>query len=431
MRLTRASVVLVVFLCFAASEWARGGGAPAMELAVCEGSLSDLPRGAPRRNWAFDRAKELGVTHIRGFLPWVHTESAVYDDSYKFFPMWDSTVDEARERGFEVQLCLFGLASKQYGGDDRTGIDPDPKEYGLFVTACAKHFKGRVHRYSVWNEPNLPVYLMPAPATSGAGGNFTDAVTKATGGKPLSPEQNYRQNILPKNAQRYRELYAVGYRAIKGVDPSAEVLVGELSSSHDPVEFMNEMAPPGTHLVADGFALHPYQFAVAPDSPPNPKGTGAGISKLQQVQTLLDKMAKAGRMMTPNGGKLPLYLTEFGYQKLEGRTFKSPATQLPEATRQAWLPKAFEAARESGARQMLYFMLLPTPPDYSWDTSILDANGDPLPSFTALKDWATKHGYATGGQPAAAPAPAAPTPPATSVDDGLDLPPGHLRQRRR
>jgi hypothetical protein len=363
--------------------------APRMELAVAEGAFSDLPAGHPRRNWAFDRAKEIGVTHIRGFVIWEKTPNGVYEDSCPLFQRWDSTIDEARRRGFEVELSLNGLASKLYGGDNRTGVDPDPREYEKFVTACAKHFNGRVHRYSVWNEPNHPVFLMSRP-DGGKVGDEDEVM-------PKEEQQRRRKDTVLKNAKRYRELYDVGYCAIKAVDPTAQVLIGELSASHDPLLFLEAVAPKGTRLVADGFAHHPYQFAVAPDAPANPYSTGVGISNLKKLQTRLAVLAKAGRLTTPDGGQLPLYLTEFGYQRKEGRTYSSPSTQIEEAKRTLWLPKAFEVARQTGARQMLYFMLLPPAPDYPWDTSLLDVNGNPLPCYSALKNWAAAHGYATGG----------------------------------
>lgn len=359
---------------------------PRMELAVAEGALS-LPAGHPHRNWAFNRAKELGVTHIKGFVIWEKTPNGVYDDSSPLFQQWDSTIDEARQRGFKVQLSLNGFASKLYGGDNRTGIDPDPREYEKFVTACAKHFKGRVQRYSVWNEPNYSVFLMPKVDGTNVVGDLT----------PKEEKERWQSEFLPKNAVRYRELYEVAYRAIKAVDPTAQVLIGELSASQDPLRFLDLVAPKGTHLVADGLAHHPYQFAVAPDAPGNPHSTRIGISELNRLKTHLARLASEGRLTTPEGGQLPLYLTEFGYQRKEGRTYASPSTQIDEAQRALWLPKAFEVARQAGVRQLLYFMLLPPAPDYPWDTSILDANGNPLPSYVALKDWASSHGYTTNG----------------------------------
>jgi hypothetical protein len=376
--------------------------APRMELAVADGAFSDAPAGDPRRNWAFDRAKELGVTHIKGFVIWEKSPNGVYDDSLPLFQRWDSMVDEARRRGFEVHLSLNGIASELYGGPNRTGVDPDPREYEKFVTAFAKHFKGRVHRYSIWNEPNYPVFLVPkAPPSLEPGQGNLDSTNVVDGA--LTPEERKaeRTEMILKNARLYRELYEVGYRAIKAVDPAAEVLIGELNASHDPFLFLDALAPSGTRLVADGFAHHPYQFAVAPDA--RTYGILLGISKLKDLQARLATLAKEGRLTTPEGGELPLYLTEFGYQRKEGRTYLSPTTQIDEATRALWLPKAYEVARQAGVRQMLYFMLLPPAPDYPWDTSLLDANGNPLPSFLALKNWAATNGYATGGASAIVP----------------------------
>jgi hypothetical protein len=380
---------LVALLSLVAAAECFAGKPPAMELAVTEGHFTDDPAGSPLREIAFERATELGATHIRAFLPWVKPASGVYDDSYLYFPAFDSFVNEAISRGFEVQLTLTGYAAESFG-TTRMGVAPDPRDYARFVAVCARHFLGRVHRYSVWNEPNLPVFLLPAPIASGS------SIVGALGGPaPLQPPIDYKKDIQPRNAKLFRELYGEGYDAVKKVDPTAQVLVGELSSSHDPLVFMRLMAPPGTHMVADGFAYHPYQFAVPPDENPSSNGGGAGISRLAAVKWVLEKLASEHRLNTPQGGEVPLYLTEFGYQKLEGRTFKAPAIQIPEATRAAWLPIAYQDALHAGAKQMLYFQLVPTPPDYSWDTSILDPSGNPLPSCTALKAWAASKGYAT------------------------------------
>src|SRR5581483_11143023 len=121
--------------------------------------------------------------------------------------------------------------------------------------------------------------------------------------------------------------------------------------------------------------------------------TGCGISRVKEFQALLAKMAQERRLMTPSGGPLPLYLTEFGYQKKEGRIFQEPSVQIPESERAAWLPEAFQVAADDGARQMLYFQLLPTPPAYPWDTSIIDSSHATLPSYLALQGWAKAQGY--------------------------------------
>lgn len=404
--MARAPFGLVVLVALAGSEClAHKASSPPMELAVTEGAFTDLPQGDPRRNASFERAAELGATHIRAFFPWVKSANGTYDDSYVYFPRWDSFVDEANQRGFEVQLSITGS-----WGPDQTKVDPDPADYARFLTCCAKHFLGRVHRYSVWNEPNQPLFLSPA-TPSRPQKSFTDAINIAM--NKTQHAGQFHDVILPKNAQRYSELAVAGYAAIKAVDPSAQVLIGEVSSSHEAFDFIELMAPPGRHLVADGFAFHPYQFTTAPDA-----GSGEGISRLGHLKALLAKLAREKRLTTPSGAPLPLYLTEFGYQKREGRTFTitqnghkvAPPTEVSEETRAKWLPIAYQKALDVGAKQMLYFQLMPTPPAYNWDTSLCDASYAPLPSFLALKAWAAAHGYPTIGavtttvNPAPAPA---------------------------
>ena len=59
----------------------------------------------------------------------------------------------------------------------------------------AKHFKGRIDRYSIWNEPNWRTWLQP----------------------------------LKSGPRLYRDLYTRGYAAIKRADRRAKVLIGETS----------------------------------------------------------------------------------------------------------------------------------------------------------------------------------------------------------
>ena len=67
------------------------------------------------------------------------------------------------------------------------------------MRTVAAHFKGRVDRYAIWNEPNLSAWLAPSST---------------------SPAQ-------------YRSLYKTAYTAIKTVDPKAKVLFGELAPNRD------------------------------------------------------------------------------------------------------------------------------------------------------------------------------------------------------
>ena len=88
----------------------------------------------------------------------------------------------AAARGIKVQMVLIGPVHR-----------PSPTHYARFVAKVVSHFKGRVDRYSLWNEPNHKAWLQP----------------------------------LASAPRIYRALYVTGYRTIKRIDPRAAVLIGE------------------------------------------------------------------------------------------------------------------------------------------------------------------------------------------------------------
>ena len=151
----------------------------------------------------------------------------------------DALQAAAATRGIKLQLTITGPAPAWATEDHKVGANqPDPVKFGAFARTVAAHFKGRVDRYSIWNEPNLSAWLAPSKSA-------------------------------PK---LYRALYKAAYTAIKTVDPKAKVLFGELAPNrrrpHDrPAEVparRRRLAPSARPLKADGLALHPYQFTVAP-----------------------------------------------------------------------------------------------------------------------------------------------------------------------
>ncbi len=82
---------------------------------------------------------------------------------------------------------------------EETGTKAPPddfRDYGDFVTAVATQYKGQIHTYQLWNEPN---------------GN---------------EEWGLNQ---PVNPEAYTELLCIGYEAVKAVDPDAVVLAGALT----------------------------------------------------------------------------------------------------------------------------------------------------------------------------------------------------------
>src|SRR4051795_7448811 len=95
---------------------------------------------------------------------------------------YDALIRRATPRGIRLQLTLTGPAPAYATANHRIGpYKPKASAFKAFATAAATHFRGRVDRYSIWNEPNYVRWLSP----------------------------------LNRGAKLYRALYITGYGAIK------------------------------------------------------------------------------------------------------------------------------------------------------------------------------------------------------------------------
>lgn len=99
---------------------------------------------------------ELGVGHARIQSGWAKTEKAKgeYD-----FAWLDAIVDGLLKQNVQPWMCLC-YGNPLYGGGETLGnaIPSDSatlKAWEKYVKATVEHFKGRVHCYEVWNEPNI------------------------------------------------------------------------------------------------------------------------------------------------------------------------------------------------------------------------------------------------------------------------------------
>jgi hypothetical protein len=357
------SLRLAAALCAAVlvSHAAPARASSGMELALQDDNVF-VGQAGMDRDRALRVADRLHVKRIRVNILWARSLAAgATSRKAPAQPLYDFTAvdqlqQEAALHGIRLQLTLTGPAPAWATGNHRVGgRRPSPARFAAFVRTVALHFKGRVDRYSVWNEPNWDTWLGPAAHAPGL----------------------------------YRGLYAAAYKAVKAVDPRAQVLFGELApqgESHAiaPLKFLRAVFRPGVRLKADGLALHPYQFTRAP-------GVSAGgpddatISSLGRVTQLLDKLARRHALTTPRGRHLNLYLTEFGYLT------KGARAQTPRV-RAAWLADAYRIARRNPrVKQLLQFQLVDGPATQRWHSAVLTRRGAPLPTYRALLRVVKRH----------------------------------------
>jgi hypothetical protein len=255
-----------------------------------------------RRQQTLDELQSLGVDVIRTNVLWnwvVNRPNSTRRPKrvvYDWF-RWDQLVAGAAERGIAVQLTLTGPIPSWASRctRQRHTCKPNPRDYGRFVAAAAKHYPD-VSRWSIWNEPNQAGWLYPQPSAP----------------------------------RLYRSL---AYAAIAALHANGhahdQILLGETAplgrrfGSRDklnlaPLTFWRQVLclrpfPCGgrfKQLQVTGIAHHPYTRGGA-GSPLSVVGPNdVTLASLGRLARVVDEGARKRRLP----GRLPIYLTEYGIQ---------------------------------------------------------------------------------------------------------------------
>jgi hypothetical protein len=368
--LVAASVLLTG--CLLAPEKTRA--ARGMELALQDDATFLVGGKRVPRERAFTYVRQLGVTRLRVNLLWAYTMNR---DAYSarrkpariqyLFDQVDSLVDQAADHGIRVHLSLTGPAprwARPKSSIRQAWYKPNSREFGKWAGVVAEHFAGRVDRYSIWNEPNWKTWLGP----------------------------------LKSAPALYRSLYTRGYTAIKAADPRAKVLIGETSPtgraglSTAPLAFLRKVVCVNSKykrvghcpkLKADGYAHHPYDFRHAPNFK-FPGDDNVTLGTLSRLTKALDKLSRAGVLRKNGGGRMPLYLTEYGY-------FATGHRALPAKTRTRYLQQAYSIAlKNSRVKSQLQYLLVSPPANSSsafFNLALLSTRGKKYPQFGGLQRW--------------------------------------------
>lgn len=244
------------------------------------------------------------------------------DPSSYAWGFYDSIEQGIRSRGMRPYFSLGGRApdwaTKRKGR--RGTYRPNAKEFRDFAEAAGLHFPG-VDIWSIWNEANLYSWLSP----------------QQVNGVPVSPGI-------------YRGLYLAGHRGLETAGHGGDtILFGELMPRGGsdrrkvrPLEFLREMVcldrnyrqyrgkaarKRGCRRVGriptSGLAYHPYTLAGGPDVNEGPDD--AAIGQLASVRRTLDALARRGKLPR----RLPIWITEFGYQTRPPDRNATPIRRAP------------------------------------------------------------------------------------------------------
>ena len=201
--------------------------------------------------------------------------------------------------------------------------------------------------YSVWNEPNLALFLSPQYDAKG-------------------------RSLAPAN---YAKLYRAAYTGFKQGSPLAQVAIGETSprklstsASHAPARFAELLSKVRPKLRFDAYAHHPYGSPA--NQPPTQKvgWPNVGLASIGRFGTSLDKWF--GRKNTP------IWLTEFGYE-----TRPEDRRGITYAQQAAYMRTAFGMARQNTRVQMLIWFIMRDNPVSLWQSGLLTFNALEKPAF--------------------------------------------------
>ena len=357
------------------SKAARG-----MELAIqdeavfVEGKYSRLTGDRP-----FDLTRALGVTRQRVNLLWAYTLPESQFNARRKpatlnynFSGYDQLINRAAQHGVRIHVSITGPAPRwanaRRATTRRSWYKPNANEFGKFASTVAEHFAGRVDRYSIWNEPNWKTWLGP----------------------------------LKAGPSLYRKLYLKGYKAIKAADPAAKVLIGETAPfskrgwSTSPLAFLRGVTCVNKNyrrarrcpkLRADGYAHHPYDFGHAPNYK-YPGADNVTIGTLSRLTRALDRLSRAGVLRKNGGGRMPLYLTEYGY-------FASGKRALSKRKRSKYLQQAYSIAlKNRRVKSQLQYLLVSPPRSQRasfFDLGLVNTRGKKNVGYNALKRWYRKN----------------------------------------
>src|SRR3954451_6842837 len=325
-----------------------------------------LRPGGPAADHAVAAWAANGVDVVRIFAQWdqvapspsarTRPAGAAYD-----FSRIDAGVDRVRAAGMEPLLTLTGPGPVWGMQDPSRGSHryrPSPAAYAQFASDAASHFAGRVHRYILWNEPNLSFWLSPRAGAAGL----------------------------------YRNLVNAAAPAIHAVDPTAQLLVGALAPRAQPLAFLRQLGcvdpryrrirtGPCAHfkpVTATALAFHPHSITYAPWQPFVGRDD-ANLASLGRLEAVLDRLRHAGRLRAGGG----LWLDEYGYQTNPPDRFLG----VTPARQDSWLQDAaYEAWRDPRVKLFSQYVWQDEPGSrasgYSgWQSGLLYADGRAKPAL--------------------------------------------------
>ena len=317
----------------------------------------------PSFRWAGDRESLIassasqGASVMRLLVHWDQTAksppataSNPFDPAYSFDDL-DDAIRTAQQQDMEVVLSLVGTPRWANGGKTPNIMPRRLGDFTAFAKAIASRYSGRfdgfpfVRFWSIWNEPNLQVFLAPQYDKRG-------------------------RSVAPRN---YAKLYAAGYKGIKSGSAHALVAIGETSARgtdnprgarpvHSPGRFLEELAKANPRLKFDAYAHHPYPFRPNLEPSQKVRWPNVTLGSLPELETHLKQLFRRK--------SVPIWVTEYGHE-----TRPQDAFGVSYSTQGTFLRQAIALARSYPFVNMFIWFVYQDDQGQPWDSGLYTQAG--------------------------------------------------------
>jgi hypothetical protein len=328
----------------------------------------------PSFRWVDDRASRIrsassqGATVMRLLVQWNLTArerparaSSPFDPAYNFQDL-DDAIRTAQAADMEVILTLSGTPRWANGGRNPNVMPKRVADFTAFAQAIAARYSGRFDGYpfvrfwSIWNEPNLQLFLTPQFDAKG-------------------------RSVAPRN---YARLFAAAYKGIKAGNHRALVAAGETSARgsdnpgglrpiHSPGRFAELVAKANPRLKFDAWSHHPYPFNPSFGPAQKVRWPNVTLGSLPLLQQHLKRWFKRK--------SIPMWVTEYGHET------KPDAFGVSYAKQARYIQQSIAIAKKYPFVTMFIWFVYQDDQGQPWESGVYTRTGAPKggspPRFSA------------------------------------------------